>query len=447
MLAVFLAHAAVGYWLWRRIKPVDIAPKPAWILALGMLFFLIIHPMFYYGVIKGKSAGDLLAKMQTKMEPAVPWQLVLGYTQYRQQLGSMQALLDENAELPPLADFSDAHANQPATLVLVIGESTNRQHMSLYGYQRATTPLLDGLKNELHLFQQVVAPRPYTIESLQQVLTFADQENPDLHLTKPNLLNIMKQAGYKSYWITNQQTVTRRNTMLTTFSKQTDVQIYLNNARMQDSRQYDGDVIFPFNKALQDPSPRKFIVVHLLGTHMQYIFRYPPEYNRFTDSSGLDEVFDGDQVEVINTYDNAVLYNDFVVSSLIKGLAASRQPGLLTYFSDHGEDVFDSGNHDVLGRNEASPTLPMYAVPFFVWKSPEWRFIIDNAAVETLSDDVLDRPYSSAHFIHTWADLAGLRFAGYEPEKSLINPAFKPRPLLVGDPKKPHALKVLPAGK
>jgi heptose-I-phosphate ethanolaminephosphotransferase len=166
-------------------------------------------------------------------------------------------------------------ANQPATLVLVIGESTNRQRMSLYGYPRETTPELDKLKDQLAVFDNVITPRPYTIEALQQVLTFADEEHPDLYLSTPSLVSMMKQAGYKTFWITNQQTMTKRNTMLTTFSEQADEQVYLNNNRNQNAAQYDGDVIEPFNKALADAAPRKLIVVHLLGTHMSYQYRYP----------------------------------------------------------------------------------------------------------------------------------------------------------------------------
>ncbi|MBN0466987.1 sulfatase-like hydrolase/transferase, partial [Pseudomonas aeruginosa] len=87
-----------------------------------------------------------LDKVQARIEPAVPWQLLIGYQQYRQQLGSMQALLQKNAALPPLKNLVDANGDTPRTLVLVIGESTSRKHMSLYGYPRETTPQLDALK-------------------------------------------------------------------------------------------------------------------------------------------------------------------------------------------------------------------------------------------------------------------------------------------------------------
>ena len=142
--------------------------------------------------------------------------------------------------------------------------------MSLYGYPRETTPQLDAMKaanRNLTVFNNVVASRPYTIEVLQQVLTFADQEHPDRFLTDPSLMNLMKQAGYKTFWITNQQTMTKRNTMLTTFAQQTDAQFYLNNQRSQNASQLDGAVLAPFAKVLDDPAPKKFIVVHLLGTH------------------------------------------------------------------------------------------------------------------------------------------------------------------------------------
>jgi heptose-I-phosphate ethanolaminephosphotransferase len=442
MIPVFLAHTLAGWLLWRNVKAFEMPTKKALWVSGFIIMALIIYPLLKYKFIDHDPIDLVVEKLQVRFEPAVPWQLVIGYVQYREQLANMQELLKGNAQIPPLQNLQDKNADLPATLVLIIGESTNRQHMSLYGYPRKTTPLLDAMKDELLVFKQVIGPRPYTIEALQQVLTFADQQHPDLYLTKPSIMNMMRQAGYKSFWITNQQTMTKRNTMLTTFSKYTDKQVYLNNTRLQNSRQYDGDVLAPFAEALQDPAPRKLIVLHLLGTHMKYKYRYPEEYIHFKDSTNLAPVLSKNKVEVINSYDNAVLYNDFVVSNIIKMYEKSRQNGFLVYFSDHGEDVYEAPGYDVLGRNEASPTLPMYAVPFLLWMTPDWR-----AKMPEINNDVLERPYSMSHFIHTWADLAGLQFSDYEPHKSLINKEFEALPLLVGDPGNPKSLKILPKAK
>ena len=434
MLPAFFTYGLGAWLLWRQVRPVYL-PRPAAALAAAFFLFASIGYPAIRQFSKHDDVAVALEKFEARIEPATPWQLVVGYRQYRSQLANMQALLEGRQRIAPLTDLRDAHAGQPATLVLVIGESTNRQRMSLYGYGRKTTPELDQLRDQLQVFTGAVTPRPYTIEALQQVLTFADQENPDAYLNTPSLVSVMKQAGYKTYWITNQQTITKRNTMLTTFSKQADEQFYLNNNREQNARQYDGDVLDPFAKVLAEDAPRKFIVVHLLGTHMSYQYRYPPEYERFTDHSGAPAHVSEDQLPTYNAYDNAVLYNDFVVSSLIKRFAATDPNGFLLYLADHGEAVFDAPKAEVLGRNEAAPTDPMYTIPFLLWNSPKWQAQQPRDFAQALA-----RPFSSSSLVHTWADLAGLDFAEHDRSRSLVSNEFKARPLLIGDPQQPQNL-------
>jgi heptose-I-phosphate ethanolaminephosphotransferase len=434
MVPALLAYTLGAVFLWTRVRPVYLSAGKATLVSLALLIGLVAWPL-YKQVQRTGSFDEGLEKFQSRAEPAVPWQLLIGYNNYREQLDGMQAMLAANAKVPPLNNLRDVAAGLPATLVLVIGESTNRGHMSLYGYPRKTTPNLDQLRPQLDVFDNVVSPRPYTIESLQQVLTFADEEHPDLFLQTPSILNVMKQAGYKSWWITNQQTLTKRNTMLTTFSQQADEQVYLNNNRNQNAAQYDGDVLEPFARVLADPTPRKLIVIHLLGTHVNYDYRYPPEYARFSGREGTPPGLGEDQLATYNSYDNAVLYNDFVVSSLIKQFAASDPNGYLLYLSDHGEDVYDSAGHTNLGRNEGRPTAPMYTIPFIAWASPKWR-----ASHAWNLADALHRPYSSASLIHTWADLAGLTFDEHDVSKSLVSPHFVPRTRWIGDPYKTKGL-------
>ncbi len=428
IVLAFIAHTAFSVFLWTRLRPVYMPRGRALVATTALLVAVVGYPLVKQ-IARSDSLRGGLERFETRIEPAVPWQMVVAYRRYLEQLDNMQGMLASASKIAPLKNLKDASADLPATLVLVIGESTNRQRMSLYGYPRQTTPELDKLKDQLAVFDNVITPRPYTIEALQQVLTFADEENPELYLTTPSVVSVMKQAGYKTYWITNQQTMTKRNTMLTTFSEQADEQVYLNNNRNQNARQYDGDVLEPFNKALADKAPRKFIVVHLLGTHMSYQYRYPPTFDKFTDRQGVPAGVRDDQVPTYNSYDNAVLYNDFVVSSLIKDYAKTDPNGFLLYLSDHGEDVFDSAGHNTLGRNESKPTAPMYTIPFMAWASPKWRETHDWSFAGDMS-----RPYSSSQLIHTWADLAGLSADELDRSKSLVSDSFKPRPLLIGNP-------------
>lgn len=435
MIPSFLAYALGAALLWTRVRPVYTSRPTALVVSVALLAFLLGFPL-YKQTQRTSSFADAVDKFESHVEPAVPWQLLIGYRNYRDQLDGMQAMLDANAKVAPLKNLTDQTAGLPATLVLIIGESTNREHMSLYGYPRETTPNLDRMRDQLDVFNNVVSPRPYTIESLQQVLTFADEKHPDLFLKTPSIVDVMKQAGYKTWWITNQQTLTKRNTMLTTFSQQADEQIYLNNNRSQNAAQYDGDVLAPFAKVLADSAPRKLIVIHLLGTHVDYDYRYPQDFARFSGREGAPPGLSDERLATYNSYDNAVLYNDFVVSSIIKQFAATDPNGFLLYLSDHGEDVYDSGLHDTLGRNEGRPTAPMYTIPFIAWESPKWRTTHDWNFTGDLS-----RPYSSSSLIFTWADMAGLNFDEQDHSRSLVSPSFAAHTRWIGDPYQASTLR------
>jgi heptose-I-phosphate ethanolaminephosphotransferase len=438
IVAAILAYTLGGLLLWTRVRPAYLSRK-ALVACCALCFVVGAGYDAVKQYVKRPTLQRTVAEFEENIEAAALWQMVVGYHQYRQQLDEMSKMMATQAQIPPLKNLTDTHAGQRSTLVLVIGESTNRERMSLYGYDRQTTPNLDQLRGQLQVFNHVISPRPYTIETLQQVLTFADEEHPDRYLSTPTLISVMKQAGYKTFWITNQQTMTKRNTMLTLFSQQADEQAYLNNNRDQnETSQYDEDVLDPFSSVLADDAPRKLIVVHLLGTHMSYKYRYPPTYDYFKDRVGVPTNVSDDQLEVYNSYDNAVRYNDYVVSSLIKRFSDTDPNGFLLYLSDHGESVYDPVAPQVLGRNEAAPTRPMYTVPFIVWKSPGWK-AAQGTALEPAQ--YLSRPYSTSQFIHTWADLTGLRFDEFEPAQSIVNAGYKAQRLLIGNPHSPATLR------
>ncbi|MEY0290874.1 MULTISPECIES: phosphoethanolamine transferase CptA [Providencia] len=434
VLGVILAYTVVAIFLWTRLKPVTL-PKPGRI-GISLLILVILFGIPYYnkGIKQDRPMANVASYLNSKLAYAAPWQFVSGYFLYKNQLANMEELIRDNSKIPPLENFVDANGDTPRTFVLVIGESTSRDRMSLYGYSRPTTPELEELArdypNNLSVFNDVVTSRPYTIEALQQILTFATQTEPELFNSRPSIMNMMKQAGFKTFWITNQQTMTERNTLLTAFSRQTDKQYYLNNDMAQSSRIYDDVVFSPFKEALADPAEKKFIVVHLLGTHMRYEFRYPEDKAIFKDKDSVVPAnLNEDEVKDYNAYDNAQHYNDYVVSTLIKDFDSSKENGFLVFFSDHGEDVYDTPPHEMLGRSEGKPSKVIYNVPFLVWQSPEWL-----STHQFDLNDKTTRPFSNMDFIYAWSDLAGLNYTGFEPEKSLFNESFKPQPRYIGDP-------------
>ena len=433
LVVVLLIYSFVGGVLWFKVKPVYVKNMTKWLVSIVIMVYALT-PLFISIAIKRTSFERATKHLLSRMETTVPWQLLSSYAAYRSQLSNMENILNHLQSLPKFENLKDVNTNTPRTLVLVIGESTTRSRMGIYGYERDTTPLIEQFEKDnpdFVVFNDVVSSRPYTIEILQQALTLADEQHPDLYLSKPSLIDLMKQAGYKTFWITNQQTMTKRNTMLTMFSKQADEQFYMNNDRNQSSRQYDSSVFEPFKNVLNDPTEKKFIVIHLLGTHMKYELRYPEsdEYQHFNDKSGLAFDLDDDKLDVYNSYDNAIMFNDFVITKLFNLFKASDANGFILYFSDHGEDVYQTAPHDVLGRNEKAPTRAMYTIPFMLWQSPKWLTNHPNNF-----QSYVNRKFSTQDLIHTWSDLAGLSFDDYQPERSIVNKDFAQPIRWIGDP-------------
>ena len=69
-------------------------------------------------------------------------------------------------------------------------------------------------------------------------------------------------------------------------------------------------------------------------------------------------------------YDNAILYNDFIVKCIID-LYLDKESTVL-YVSDHGEEVFDT-NRDITGHNGYKSNRFMVEVPMIFWLSSSVR--------------------------------------------------------------------------
>jgi heptose-I-phosphate ethanolaminephosphotransferase len=320
---------------------------------------------------------------------------------------------------------SNNSPSEKETYVLVIGESTTRTHFQLYNYNRATNPELAKIKNELVIFEDVISPHTHTIPCLEKMLTLGNYEQPNKKY-EGTIIEIMKQAGFKTYWISNQIPVGIYETKSTAIAKLSDNVFFTNSGGEMEQQSLDEKVLPYVDKVLKENVTKKFIVVHLLGTHVQYENRYPNSFDVFKDTPQTDFPSD-DAHKTINYYDNAVLYNDYIVSTIIDKVKATtiNQKSSLIYLSDHGEDVFETV--DLSGHSEAISSKPMYLVPFIYWSN--------NAEQLKKLQQYKQRKYMADDLIFSLADMANLTFNGNEPKRSIFNLNFKERIRRVKDGK------------
>ncbi|WP_165021368.1 sulfatase-like hydrolase/transferase [Dysgonomonas sp. ZJ279] len=318
----------------------------------------------------------------------------------------------------------------PQTIVIVIGESLTKRHMSLYGYARNTNPLLSNLvkNDQLHVYTDVVSPQVHTIPVMRSLLTMSDLEHPEYFTKYPSLFELFNRADYDTYLISNQEFSEKYRSsydVLLTLAK--------NKYNVAQHKQHDDVVLDTFHEILDNQTIKnRLIVIHLIGNHMAYEFRYPKEYivfNNANDNLVDTAIFRDKQAKkTIDKYDNSVLYNDFIINSVIKSLEGlQNQKTAMIYLSDHGEELYDYREFAGHAYEKVSP--PMCEIPFMVWMSDNYK--------KNRSDLVLDinRPYSTQDFIYTISDMSGLEYEGYDDSRSLFSTHFEPKERFVGEKK------------
>ncbi|MGE0562504.1 MAG: sulfatase-like hydrolase/transferase [Flavobacteriales bacterium] len=350
-----------------------------------------------------------------------------GYKKYKEeQLKYNDFLYGKAKEGRKFDAKSNNLVHEKETYVLVIGESTTRSHLQLYNYARATNPNLTKIKHELVVFEDVISPHTHTIPCLEKMLTLSNYEHYDRKY-EGTLIDIMKEAGFETYWISNQIPVGIYETLITSIAKSSDNVFFTNLGEEREQKSLDEKILPHFAKVLSNTSVnKKFIILHLLGTHVQYENRYPKKFNVFNDAPqaiyASEEIF-----KTINHYDNAVLYNDFIMAEIINTLKEQTkgEKTSLIYLSDHGEDVFETV--DMPGHSESISSRPMYQIPFIFWSN--------NANQLSSLKDYKSRKYMSDDLLFTITDMANVSFNGNELERSIINVNYQERVRKIKDGK------------
>lgn len=300
--------------------------------------------------------------------------------------------------------------------VIILGESTSRAHFGLYDYYRNTTPKLDSIKQQLLVYDNVISPHVYSIGALTKILTLANYENPE-KTSDGSIIQLLNQVGFETYWLSNQRPLGPFESMITKIAMSSDKKKFMSTEIAKYSKVLDGELLNEFNKVISNNVKKKVVFIHLMGTHYNYEYRYPSEYNVFNNTPKTKFLTKESAIK-INQYDNAILYNDFIITKIITKLNDLNLSSFALYFSDHGEEMYDDINH--AGHNEDIYSKKMFEVPFLLWRSNKYK----NSKSFSFESN---RPYMTDDLFHSIADLAGIKAKLVDSTRSIFSDNFKPR--------------------
>lgn len=289
--------------------------------------------------------------------------------------------------------------------VIVIGESQHRGHMSVYGYNRPTTPFLDSKKDNHTYGDWVFLDNPYasythTVEVMTWALTNITSFNQKKLSESKNIIDILNDNGYQIWWISNQ----KKTEPLASMVSQSQHQLWLNEPS-EETDPYDEIILDKLPQEIELNNSNSVIFIHLMGNHMAYVDRYPNEWNKFGNSA-------------TDRYDNSILYNDYIVSKIYNHFLKMKNFSALVYMSDHADDV-DSG---FCSHNASLFTWDMVKIPFYAFFSR--NYIKKNYKKIQILRDHKNKPFVNEMLFDFLLGIIGIQDESYRPENDLSNKEY-----------------------
>ncbi|MBS9767378.1 MAG: phosphoethanolamine--lipid A transferase EptA [Flavobacteriaceae bacterium] len=286
--------------------------------------------------------------------------------------------------------------DEKSVMVLVIGESARSQNFSLYGYEKNTNPLLSQLNNVVHYKAESCAT--YTTAGVKCILEHKD--TGDLY---ENLPNYLYRNGVAVYWRTSNWGEPKVS--IESYQERQD----LRKICEQDC-EYDGVLLAKLKEQILASNKHKILIVlHTSTSHgPSYYKKYPPRFEVFKPVCKSVELAKCSQEELINAYDNTIVYTDYLLASIIKELASlTEYKTAMLYVSDHGESLGEN-NLYMHGIPKSLAPKEQYEIPFIIWTS--------DTSKKLKSKEMLSQHY----VFHTILDFLAIDSPIYNEELSLF---------------------------
>ena len=316
-------------------------------------------------------------------------------------------------------------------IVLIIGESYNKYHSQLYGYDMPTTPRQLALQQEgsLVAFSDVVAPWNLTSYVFKNVLSLHAVGDKGDWCDYPLFPEVFRKAGYHVTFITN-QFLPEANEAVYDFSGG----FFLNNPELSkaqfDTRneklyQFDEGVLAEYDSLKRENTEHNLVILHLMGSHTMYKERYPQQTRKHLLAPMYKRAdLKYKQKLIVADYDNSLLYNDSIVAEVTERF--KEQDAIVIYMPDHAEEIYN-GSPYMYGRMHSAKidyrlAREEFEIPFWIWGSPLYRknHPYGWQAIQASKD----RPLMTDRLAHLLLYLGGISTKHYREDLNVICPQY-----------------------
>ena len=276
--------------------------------------------------------------------------------------------------------------------VLVIGESVRRDYMSLYGFPVENSNFLKTVKGTV--LDGFTSTAANTTNALLRM--FIQMKGVDF-VYENNIISLAKQAGFETFWISNQGLVGEWDSPMASLSSLADHRKFMKLGHYESKLVYDSGLLTPLKEYLAFPITRpRLFILHLVGSHPLFEQRLetPLHYNYYNAN--------------LSSYIQTIEQTDKLLEQIYQTLQAQNHSFSLLYFSDHGLETKD--------RNSPKASLA-HGISKASFRVP---FVIINSN-DTLHKEVHINK-SGYHFIEGFAQWLGIKESSLNSSYNFLSP-------------------------
>lgn len=299
-------------------------------------------------------------------------------------------------------------------VILVVGEAARWDHFSLNGYGRETNPLLK--KEDIINFPQFSSCGTETAVSVPCMFSSLTRDNYDGEKAQhiENVLDVIGHAGVNVLWRDNNSD----SKGVAVRAQYEDFRDPKNNSMCEEGGECrdEGMLVGLDDYIKAHPKGDIVIVLHQMGNHgPTYYKRYPKAYEKYTPVCKSAQLEQCTQAQIINAYDNAILYTDAFLSKTINFLKKYDDSfeTAMFYVSDHGESLGEKGLYLHGFPYTIAPEVQKH-VPALMWFGK--RFKIDKVKLREKAKE----PISHDFYFHTVLNFAEINSSVYQPELDIL---------------------------
>ena len=311
----------------------------------------------------------------------LPYQLFFSFYEYFTQ---KDLLLEDISTL----NFK-SNLKENIQLTFVLGETVRADHLGINGYHRNTTPNLSKIKNNFFSYSNLYTNKTLTSQSIPQIFTNKSIYD-SLNIGYRSIFSVLNKAKISTSWIGNQHLESNYRSIANSNKSVTNIDIWKSSFSYNKAK--DEELIPYLKEELNNNKDlNTMTTLHMVGSHWWYEKRYPDLFRKYTpviDSKYLPSL---SKESIINSYDNTILYLDYILNEVIKMHLEHPKPSIVVYVSDHGESLGEDGKwlHGHESKYVANPGFIIWYSDSFKSKFPEKVAYIEALKRSNLTTDII----------------------------------------------------------